>query len=102
MTQTRHWQMYEFARGAKLFDPFWRNEESGLNPSETHLAQMTGLLGQFSSRLLAEGQQSDVYFDQNGWWHMSSLRVFVLTKWHYLQDVCGKGKANTTYVWSIY
>lgn len=69
-TKTDIWNfgclMYEFARGAKLFDPFWRNEESGLNPSETHLAQMTGLLGQFSSRLLAQGKQSDLYFDQNG------------------------------------
>ena len=58
--------MYDFARGAKLFDPLWNNEEFGLNPNETHLAQITGLLGQFPDRLLKRAADAGIYFDEEG------------------------------------
>ncbi|KAF9041465.1 kinase-like protein [Panaeolus papilionaceus] len=58
--------LYEFARGAKLFDPHWNTETSGLSPTQTHLSQMTGLLGNFPLQLLQKGSKSDSYFNEQG------------------------------------
>ncbi|EGN94656.1 hypothetical protein SERLA73DRAFT_77409 [Serpula lacrymans var. lacrymans S7.3] len=58
--------MYEFARGAKLFDPSWDCEVSGMNSAQTHLAQMVGLLGEIPSTLLEKGKRSELYFDAQG------------------------------------
>ena len=58
--------MYEFARGAKLFDPQWNIEESGLTPYETHLAQMVGLLGEFPRTLLDSSPRAKQYFNAEG------------------------------------
>ncbi|KAJ6470067.1 kinase-like protein [Mycena vitilis] len=58
--------MFEFARGAVLFDPSWQNEESGMDHTQTHLAQMVGLLGEFPKGLIAKGQKSQDYFDDSG------------------------------------
>ncbi|KAF9077812.1 kinase-like domain-containing protein [Rhodocollybia butyracea] len=58
--------IYELARGAFLFDPFWQNEETGMNPPQTHLAQMTGLLGNFPVSLVKRGTKSSRYFDESG------------------------------------
>lgn len=59
-------QIYELARGAILFDPFWNNEASGMNPPQTHLAQMTGILGDFPLSLVRRGTESEQYFDEFG------------------------------------
>ncbi|KAF8808463.1 kinase-like protein [Phlegmacium glaucopus] len=58
--------LYEFARGAPLFDPFWKNEESEMKPAETHLAQITGLFGQFPFEFMRKGTESKRYFDGKG------------------------------------
>lgn len=58
--------MYEFARGAQLFDPSWQNEETGMNPPQTHLAQIMGLLGDFPPSMLAKGSKTGRYFDEQG------------------------------------
>ncbi|KAJ7159643.1 kinase-like domain-containing protein [Mycena filopes] len=71
-TKTDIWNfgclMYEFARGAVLFDPLWQNEETGLIPTQTHLAQMAGLLGAgaFSPKFLATGERAKEYFRSDG------------------------------------
>lgn len=69
-TKTDIWNfgclLYEFARGAQLFDPFWKNEESGMNPPQTHLAQMTGLFGDFPFEFMKKGTKSKRYFDDKG------------------------------------
>lgn len=52
--------------GSKLFDPHWDNEKSGMNPPQTHLAQITGLLGNFASEFLDRGTKSKRYFDDQG------------------------------------
>ncbi|KAF8809197.1 kinase-like protein [Phlegmacium glaucopus] len=58
--------LYEFARGAPLFNPFWKNEESGMKPAEAHLAQITGLFGQFPFEFMRKGTESNWYFDDKG------------------------------------
>lgn len=52
-------QAYEMARG----DPSWRREETGMTPPQTHLAQMTGLLGPFPPSLLERGTRFSRYID---------------------------------------
>ena len=58
--------MYEFARGAVLFDPTWKNEETGMNTVETHLAQMVAVFGPFPQSFLATGRRVTDYFDETG------------------------------------
>jgi len=57
---------YELARGRQLFNPFFANEESGLNPPQTHVAQIVGLLGDFPRNLLDAGSKSPRYFSPDG------------------------------------
>ncbi|KDR82232.1 hypothetical protein GALMADRAFT_135591 [Galerina marginata CBS 339.88] len=69
-TKTDIWNfgclVYEFARGSKLFDPYWDNEKSGMNPTQTHLSQIVGLCGDFPPELLERGRKSKPYFDLQG------------------------------------
>ncbi|KAJ7076498.1 kinase-like protein [Mycena belliarum] len=69
-TKTDVWNfgclIYEFARGAVLFDPSWQNEETGMDYTQTHLSQMAGLLGDFPKSFLAKGEKTKVYFDESG------------------------------------
>ncbi|KAJ7666240.1 kinase-like protein [Mycena polygramma] len=69
-TKTDIWNfgcvMYEFARGAVLFDPSWQNKETGMDRTQTHLSQMVGLLGEFPEDLIAKGKKSRDYFDNSG------------------------------------
>ncbi|KAI0073218.1 kinase-like protein [Panus rudis PR-1116 ss-1] len=58
--------MYEFARGAALFDPTWQNNETGMDTTQTHLAQIAGLLGEFPVEFLKQGKKTPDYFDTNG------------------------------------
>ncbi|KAL0954424.1 hypothetical protein HGRIS_003410 [Hohenbuehelia grisea] len=58
--------MYEFSRGAVLFDPFWQNEKSGMNAPQTHLAQIIGLAGEFPLHMITEGEFASRYFDAQG------------------------------------
>ena len=58
--------MYEFARGAVLFDPAWQNAETGMDSTQTHLAQMVGLLGGFPKAFLAKGKKASRYFNEDG------------------------------------
>ncbi|KAJ7512691.1 kinase-like protein [Mycena galericulata] len=60
--------MCEFALGTQLFDPSWQNEETGMNPTQTHLAQMVGLMGtsSFPQSFLAKGKKTKEYFDESG------------------------------------
>ncbi|KAF9445372.1 kinase-like protein [Macrolepiota fuliginosa MF-IS2] len=58
--------IYEFLTGKPLFAPSWDNKGSGLSPTETHLAQIVGLLGSFPSSLLAQGTRTEQYFDPQG------------------------------------
>ncbi|ESK96782.1 serine protein kinase sky1 [Moniliophthora roreri MCA 2997] len=58
--------MYEFARGAQLFDPVWNIERTGMDTSQTHLAQMVALLGAFPRRFLTSGKKTHEYFDEEG------------------------------------
>ena len=58
--------MYEFARGAVLFDPTWKNEETGMDPVETHLAQMVAVFGPFPQSFLTTGRKARDYFDDMG------------------------------------
>ncbi|KAF8867649.1 kinase-like protein [Gymnopilus junonius] len=58
--------IYEFARGSKLFDPAWKNEETGLDFPQTHLAQIVGVLGQFPRSLLERGERARNYFNEDG------------------------------------
>lgn len=59
-------QMYELARGSALFDPTWQNAETGMDATETHLSQMSGLFGEFPTDLLAKGKKTSTYFDPYG------------------------------------
>ncbi|KAJ7686685.1 kinase-like domain-containing protein [Mycena rosella] len=69
-TKTDIWNfgclMYEFARGAVLFNPTWQNEQTGMDRTQTHLAQMSGLLGEFPDSFLAKGEKTKDYFDESG------------------------------------
>ncbi|KAH9917295.1 kinase-like protein [Fomitopsis serialis] len=69
-TKTDIWNfgclMYEFARGAILFDPAWQNEETGMDHTQTHLSQMVGLLGPFPQSFVAKGVAAKQYFDESG------------------------------------
>ncbi|KAI0073440.1 kinase-like protein [Panus rudis PR-1116 ss-1] len=69
-TKTDIWNfgclMYEFARGAVLFDPTWQNKETGMDPTQTHLAQIVGLLGKFPTDLLKRAKKAQDYFDTDG------------------------------------
>ncbi|KZT64847.1 kinase-like protein [Daedalea quercina L-15889] len=56
--------MYEFARGAVLFDPAWNNEETGMDFVETHLAQMVAVFGPFPQSFLVKGRKARDYFDE--------------------------------------
>ncbi|KAF8799940.1 kinase-like protein [Phlegmacium glaucopus] len=58
--------VYEFARGSKLFDPHWDNENSGMNPPQTHLSQIAGLCGDFPPEFLDRCTKSKLYFDGQG------------------------------------
>ncbi|EMD36241.1 hypothetical protein CERSUDRAFT_115202 [Gelatoporia subvermispora B] len=58
--------MYEFARGAKLFDPGWNVDQSGMSRSQTHLAQVVGLLGEFPQSLIQSGKYAKRYFSDEG------------------------------------
>ncbi|TDL23733.1 kinase-like protein [Rickenella mellea] len=58
--------IYEFARGAKLFEPHWDNENSGMNPTQTLLSQITGLCGDFSPEFINRGRKSKLYFNDQG------------------------------------
>lgn len=59
-------QILEFARGATLFDPQWKNKETGMSPTQTHLAQMVRIVGEFSSEFLKTGKKASRYFDDEG------------------------------------
>ncbi|KAJ6581142.1 kinase-like protein [Mycena capillaripes] len=69
-TKTDVWNfgclIYEFARGAVLFDPSWQNEQTGMDRTQTHLSQMVGLLGDFPLDFLAQGEWTKDYFDEHG------------------------------------
>lgn len=65
-------QMYEFARGAKLFDPGWNVDQSGMSRSQTHLAQVVGLLGEFPQSLIQSGKYAKRYFSDEGSHYSSS------------------------------
>ncbi|KAF9471817.1 kinase-like protein [Pholiota conissans] len=69
-TKTDIWNLgciiYEFARGSKLFDPYWDTDNSGMSPTETHLSQMAGLCGEFPPEFLASCRKSNTYFDDQG------------------------------------
>ncbi|KAF5321252.1 hypothetical protein D9619_001150 [Psilocybe cf. subviscida] len=85
--------IYEFARGTKLFDPHWDNAQSGMSPSQTHLAQISGLCGDFPSAMLSEGSRTQQYFDEQGAlrqgagrYHIT-LRDLLMRAGHSLQDV---------------
>ncbi|KAF8903653.1 kinase-like protein [Gymnopilus junonius] len=62
--------IYEFARGTKLFDPHWDNENSGMNPPQMHLSQIEGLCGAFPTDFLRRGKKSELYFDDQGQHHL--------------------------------
>lgn len=59
-------KIYEFVRGAALFDPYWNNATSGMDPKQTHIAQIVGLRGNFPRTLLDQGTLSAQYFDDRG------------------------------------
>ncbi|EPS94311.1 hypothetical protein FOMPIDRAFT_1134622 [Fomitopsis schrenkii] len=69
-TKTDIWNfgclMYEFARGAVLFDPSWKNEETSMDFVETHLAQIVSVFGPFPPSFIAEGRKAREYFDETG------------------------------------
>ncbi|KAJ3496429.1 hypothetical protein NLJ89_g10488 [Agrocybe chaxingu] len=69
-TKTDIWNfgalMYQFARGAQLFDPYWDTQRTGMSRSQTHIAQIVGLLGQFPRELVDKGENSSRYFDRDG------------------------------------
>ncbi|KNZ77031.1 Serine/threonine-protein kinase SRPK3 [Termitomyces sp. J132] len=89
-TKTDIWNLgciiYEFARGSKLSDPFWDNEGSGLNPPQTHLAQIVGLCGNFPLELLKRGKKSGQYFDDQDQYSIS-LEDLLSRARHSAQDV---------------
>ncbi|OCH92620.1 kinase-like protein [Obba rivulosa] len=58
--------MYEFARGARLFDPGWNVDQTGMSRSQTHLAQTVGLLGEFPGSLIQKGKHAKRYFNDEG------------------------------------
>lgn len=66
LSDLRTKKIYEFSRGTKLFDPHWDNAQSGMGPEQTHLAQISGLCGEFPAALLSEGTRSRRYFDEQG------------------------------------
>ena len=59
-------KIYEFVRGAALFDPYWNNATSGMHLKQTHIAQIVGLRGNFPRTLLDQGTLSAQYFDDRG------------------------------------
>ncbi|KIY65401.1 kinase-like protein [Cylindrobasidium torrendii FP15055 ss-10] len=69
-TKTDIWNfgcmMHEFASGSALFDPTWDNEGSGLDHTQTHLAQIVGLLGDFPKAFRDQGTKSSKYFNTQG------------------------------------
>ncbi|KAK7691208.1 hypothetical protein QCA50_006311 [Cerrena zonata] len=58
--------LYEFVRGAILFDPNWNNEITGMNQAQTHLAQMVGLFGSFPHDLLQRSRRTAEFLDNQG------------------------------------
>ena len=64
-------QIYEFVRGTQLFDPSWNLKRSGMSATQTHLAQMAGLLGEFPQALLQRGEHTHCFFDEQGTYHSS-------------------------------
>ncbi len=69
--------MYEFARGALLFDPGRDTEISGMSPSETRLAQISGLLGQFPLNLVRKAADQARYFDRQGQFNTFSRLLII-------------------------
>ncbi|KAF9012157.1 kinase-like protein [Hymenopellis radicata] len=59
--------IHEFCSGDVLFNPMWNHkEESGLNPTEMHLAQIVTLFGAFPRTFLDQGKLTSRYFDADG------------------------------------
>lgn len=59
-------QVYELLTGEALFDPFFQTAELGLSPEESHLIQMTELLGQIPEELVRAGEHSGRWFNESG------------------------------------
>ncbi|KAJ7484747.1 kinase-like protein [Mycena latifolia] len=77
--------VYEFARGAVLFDPSWQNEQTGMDRTQTHLSQMASLLGDFPKSFLARGSKTKDYFDETG--HLLRPGAYGIT----LSDLLSRG-----------
>lgn len=58
--------MYEFVSGDILFDPGCKTEILGMDPSESHLARISGLLGRFPLNLVRKAADQTRYFDRQG------------------------------------
>jgi serine/threonine-protein kinase SRPK3 len=96
LTNSISTQIYEFARGSKLFDPYWDNEKSGMNPAQTHLSQIVGLCGDFPPEFLDRGAKAKLYFNDQGLHHSVPLLYHLIQQFQSGSLLRGAGRYSIT------
>lgn len=67
-----------------------------MNPPQTHLAQMTGLFGEFPFDFIRKGTKSNRYFDDEGQCHPSHCFSHMNSQFHSGHLLLGAGRYTMT------